>query len=185
MADTTELRRLRSRDGEVAGVGEDAPAGRVPDSVDGRWPDFRVIRVRRPATIRNIQIRGLLELAIAKTNYPGTSPDLLYEEIANNITSNHLGVFIGLDAGTPVAVAVAMLPASRAMMAPQAFLVYNGGRKELARMVGKRLKDWIKGAGYTRMLAINLYRDERVFRRGFGHFGPSRVLGQLIEFGVE
>lgn len=68
------------------------------------------------------------------------------------------------------------------MMAPQVVLAYNGGRPELAGMILRRVRDWLKGAGYDRALGVNLYRSDATFMRAGRRLGKPRRYGSLIEF---
>lgn len=108
---------------------------------------------------------------------------MLYEELRLRVAEDKLGIFIGMeDSYLPSALAVAMLPSSSMMMAPQIVLVYSEGPPALIKKVAHRLRKWITDAGYDRAIGINLWREDLVFMRGFKHFGTPARLGSLIEF---
>jgi len=142
---------------------------------------LRVVRVRRTDTIAGI--KSLILRAIAAVEFPGTTPEELYAEFAGAVTADAFGLFVGFDAGEPAGLAIAILPMSYVMIAPQAILVYSESRRpELARMIGWRLKAWLLENGYSRLIGHNFYRNDDVYIRGFRHFGLGRRIASLIEF---
>jgi hypothetical protein len=144
-----------------------------------------VTRVREPGTILRHDIAGLVKRAVVETHYPGTSPGAFYHELAARVGEDKLGIFVGFEDGFPRALAVAVLPTSCMMMAPQVPVVYSAGRPDLIRRVGERLKSWIMTAGYDTFMGVNLWRDDKVFVRGFRHVGEGEVIGSLVSFKLE
>lgn len=158
-----------------------------------RWGDQRhraaggteeiasVLRVRSLLTLRRPDVRSLIVSAVTETAYPGTTPERFYAELASRIIKEALGVFVGFDEDEAKALAVALLPTSAMMIAPQVCLVYSRGKPALIRAVAERLKAWIMASGYDRVMGLNLYRDDTVFMRGFRYIGQPRRLGSVIE----
>jgi hypothetical protein len=143
---------------------------------------IRCVRARTYRTITDPVVRALIIRAVEATRYPGTSPEVLYAELKNRGAEEALGIFIGYDDLEPKALAVAMLPTSAFMMAPQVPLIYNGGPPALAKAVSMRLRRWLTDAGFKTVIGANLYRSNQVFMRGLSHFGKPKPLGSLIEF---
>ncbi len=156
--------------------------GEVPDfrgrDVQESVPDRRVIRVGRKLADQPL-FRTFAERAIALAQYPG-KPSELCTEIIDNIAAPNLAVFLGVEDKRPRALFVGMLPASRAMMAPQALLVYSR-KPELSRMIGEAVKVWLEQAGYDRIIGMNLNHKDEPFLRAFRHVGKPQVLGSLVE----
>jgi hypothetical protein len=141
-----------------------------------------VLRVRSRRTTEQFWFRNLIGEAITATRYPGTTRGKFYNELRQRVAENALGMFVGFEDEAPKAIAVAMLPTSCMMLAPQVALVYSRGRPPLIRAMGTRLRAWIMAAGYDRVIGTNLYRNDDVFMRGFAHIGEPRRLGSLIEW---
>ena len=144
--------------------------------------DLRVVRVRRVDTISDPRITDLILRAAAAVEYPGTTPAELYAEFVGAVTADSFGLFVGFDDGDPRALAVAILPVSCVMIAPQAVLVYSESRPELKRMIEWRLKAWLLENGHNTLLGHNFWRDDSVFIRGFRSFGRGKRVASLIEF---
>ena len=150
--------------------------------------DVRVIRIRRPETIADLRIKLLIKGAVNATRYPGTTPQRFYEEIAENIAGDLLGVFVGFSGwrciegqvSKPRAVAVVSLPNSQTVWAPVVNLAYSEER-ELSVRIGARIREWVRGAGYDRILGMNLYHDDEAFCRTFRHVGEPHVVGSVVE----
>jgi hypothetical protein len=139
------------------------------------------MRVRRPETIAQPRLRALLMRAVEAVRYPGTTPRAFYDEIAAGITGDRLGVFVGVDEHKGAeAVAVVMLPQNQAMMTAQMTLVYSESRL-LSRMLGDRVREFVRRAGYDRIIGVNLLHDDETYCRAFRHVGETSVIGSLIE----
>ncbi len=188
---TADSRRGRSGGGpghapDHVADGKDVRAvprgGEVPDfagrDIREGETDHRVIRVTRKLADQPL-FRTFAERAIALAQYPG-KPSELCTEIIDNIAAPNLAVFLGVEDKRPRALFVGMLPASCAMMAPQALLVYSR-KPELSRMIGKAGKVWLEQAGYDRIIGMNLNHKDEPFLRTFRHVGKPRVLGSLVE----
>jgi hypothetical protein len=130
------------------------------------------------------EVKDLVWRAVEATKYPGTDAVSFYRELTVRIAERGLGCFVGYEGDRPATLAIALLPTSRMMMAPQIVLVYSGGA-ELTRKVGVRLREWLLEEGHKEALACNLAfldRPDRVFMRVFRHFGKPEFAGSLIRF---
>jgi hypothetical protein len=140
---------------------------------------MRCVRVRMPATISAVGVRTLLHTA-AEAN--GFDPGPLLDEVTAGIAAGHLGVFVGYDDATaPVAIAIGMLPTSAFMMGPQVLLAYSEDA-EVFRLVGERMRAWMRDAGHDRAFAINHLHADAPFMRVTSHFGKPGRMGSVIEF---
>jgi hypothetical protein len=144
--------------------------------------DRRVVRVSA-RIVAQLPFRRFALRAIAATNFPGATPEELYDEIAAHIDAPNLAVFLGLEGKQPRALFIGMLPSSRAMMAPQAVLVYSE-RPALSRLVGERVRKWLRAAGHDRIIGMNLNHKDAPFLRAFRHCGAPRVIGSVVEVRV-
>lgn len=143
--------------------------------------DIRVIRIREPRTIADPRIKALIMRAVVATSYPGTTAQAFYDEIAAGIGGHTQGVFVGFDEDrAPVALCIATLPWSAVMCWPQVNLVYSKDRA-LSRMIGDRIRVWLKQHGYDQIVGCNLLHDDEAFCRVFGHMGETKVIGSLVE----
>ena len=145
-------------------------------------PLTRIIRVRTRHTLRQSAIREFICQAIETVEYPGTTAEEFYDEIWRRVADNDVGVFLGLEGEVPKALAIALLPISATMMAPQVAIVYNAGPPSLIRAVGKRVKDWIVAGGYDRVMGMNLRHDAGAFARGFSYMGRPKMIGAVVEW---
>jgi|SRR5215469_1215805 len=143
--------------------------------------DRRVIRVRSAETIAHPKLKALILRAIAAVEYPGTTPQELYAEMAGAVGADHFGLFAGIKGREPLAVAAAVLPTTPVQIAAQGILVYSEGPPELMRMIAGRAKAWLLEHGQGKLLAHNFYRDDAVFARAFRHFGQARRIATLFE----
>ena len=143
--------------------------------------DVRAVRVRTAETIAHPAVKALIMRAVVATRYPGTTAQAFYDEIAEGITSDTLGVFVGFnEAREPVALVIGSLPFNAIMMAPQVHLVYSTSR-ELSRLLGEKLRAWVTKHEHDRLIGVNLWHDDEAFCRVFRHMGETRVIGSLVE----
>ena len=142
---------------------------------------MKVARVRNITSLFREDVRNLIFRGIEKVEL-SFDPVAMFADLTNAIGRPDLGLFVGSEAHRARAVAIALLPATQAMMAPQVLLAYNQGPPELARAVGRRLREWIIASGYDRFLCLNPHRADPVFIRGFRHMGPGRRVASLMEF---
>lgn len=143
----------------------------------------RVLRVRSVETIAGPAVKSLIMRAIEAMQYPGTTPLAYYREIAADIASPKLGVFVGFAGDDPRAVAICYLPASQAAMGPQVAVAYSDDRA-LSRMIGERAREWIRSAGFDHLYALNLLHGDAAWFRVFAHVGECRSAGTLNEIRI-
>jgi hypothetical protein len=134
------------------------------------------------SAIQVYEMGPLLHRAVTRTEYPGTTPAALFRECVTRISDPTFGLFLGMEGGEARGIAIALLPSSALMMAPQVCLAYSEGSPRLAREVAVAVCEWFKAAGYDRCLGLNLWRDDDVFMRAFRHAGSPRVFGSMVEF---
>jgi hypothetical protein len=137
--------------------------------------------------MRKPEIRDLIKRAIEKIEYPGTTPYDLYGELVRRAPDDDIGIFIGYEefddrTTRPMAVVVIVLPTSQAMIAPQGIILYSEGEPALIRSMGARIRSWLGGAGYDRVLGLNLRHSDAAFCRLLGHVGKPEVLGSVVAF---
>lgn len=125
-------------------------------------------------------VKELICRAVEKNKIPGTTPLEFYGELKQNLGRRALGLFVAYENGRPLAVAVAWLPVTQSMMAPQLNLVYSELRT-LTRPLFKRVKSWIMEAGYDRMICINRLHTDAVVCRRFRPIGEAKVIASLVE----
>jgi hypothetical protein len=131
-------------------------------------------------------IRDLIERAIEKIEYPGTTSYELYAELVRRAPDDDIGIFIGYQEidGTerPVAVVVIVLPTSQAMIAPQGIILYSEGSPAVIRFIGVRVRSWLVKAGHNCVLGLNLRHGDATFCRLLEHVGKPEVLGSVVAF---
>jgi hypothetical protein len=130
--------------------------------------------IAQPA-FRNFALR-----AIAASNFPGSTPEELYDEIAANIAAPNLAVFLGIEDKRPRALFAGILPSSRAMIAPQAVLWYSE-RPALSRLIAERVWGWLGKAGHDRFIGMNLNYKDGPFLRALRRYGTPKVIGSIVE----
>jgi hypothetical protein len=132
-----------------------------------------------PATLSAVSVQTLLHTA-AEAN--GFGAGRLQAELMAGIAADELGVFIGYnDLCAPVAIAIGVLPTSTFMMGPQIALAYSEDAKVL-RLVGEKMRAWMRAAGHPRAYAINHLHADAPFMRVTSHFGKPERIGSVIEF---
>ena len=142
---------------------------------------MKVARIRTVTSLLRQDVRRLIFRGIEKVGL-NFDPVVMFAELVNSVGRPDLGLFVGTQDHRARGVLIALLPATQAMMAPQVLLAYNQGPPELARMAGRRLREWIIASGYDRFLCLNPHRADPVFIRGFRHMGPGRRFATLMEF---
>lgn len=123
----------------------------------------------------------LVERAVMRVQYPGTTPQAFYLELVDRIADPNLGIFVGRDPD-PKAFVVGMLPNSAFMMGPQVIIAYNEGHPKLARGLGRAMREWILSEGYDSAYSCNLQHSGGMFRRVFRHFGMASLRAGLFTF---
>jgi hypothetical protein len=91
-------------------------------------------------------------------------------------------ILVGYEGRRAVALGVAALPTSVFMLAPQVCLVYNAGPPQLVRMMGQRLREWLREHGHNRVMGVNLRARDAAFMRLFRHTAQGRRAGLLMEW---
>ena len=148
--------------------------------------DVRVIRIRTRETIADSRIKALILRAVEASHYLGTTPQAFYDEIADNIAGDMLGVFVGFtkwqehSAPYPIALTIVFLPMSETQMGPQVPIAYSESR-ELSLLIGKRVRVWLTENGYDKLYCLNLLHDDDAYCRVFRHVGEPRVVGSVVE----
>jgi hypothetical protein len=66
-------------------------------------------------------------------------------------------------------------------MGPQVVLAYSEDAKVL-RLVGEKMRAWMRAAGHARAYAINHLHADAPFMRVTSHFGKPERIGSVIEF---
>jgi hypothetical protein len=139
-----------------------------------------IFRVRSSETIADPRVKALIMSAVAAARYPGTTPVAFYDEIAEGIAGEALGVFLGIDDGDPAAVAIVVLPTTALQAVPQVVLAYSLDR-ELSIRIGERVREWLKRHEYDRFFCINFLHDDEAYQRVFRHAGVMRRAGTVFE----
>lgn len=149
-----------------------------------RPASLRVIRVRTKETLARFEEHQLVLRALGAIKYPGAHPVEIFANLFDHVETESRGLFIGYADEKPLAIVVALLPDSPLMMYAQIAAAYSEGPPALARMMSRRLREWIVKAGHTRVLAINLNHSDAIFCRLFRHLGTPSVRCSLIQFEV-
>lgn len=142
---------------------------------------LEVVRVRTKQTLAKPEIAQLIMRGAAKIGFP--VPAAVLADLCLNPGDNRLGTFIGSLNHIPCAVVITQQPLSAFMLHPMVVLAYaERAPAELVRLLGARTREWLRAAGFTRAMALNIRHSDRAFCRGLAHFGVPARIGGVITF---
>ena len=138
------------------------------------------MRVRQKETLCR---PGIAQLVMRGATRSGLDPGAaVLAELARDIASDAIGVFVGFRNDVPKGVVVAQLPSSAFHRAPMIGLAYSVQDHGISRAVAERLRGWLVASGFHEAITLNRQHTDRSFIRGLGYFGAGEREGSLIGF---
>jgi hypothetical protein len=140
-----------------------------------------VIRVRTRETLMRPDVASLV---MRGANACGVlSSGAALAELARDIALDHIGCFVGFHDSEPQGLLIVQLPTSAFQLGPVVLVAYSeGASRELTHEGGRRMREWIRAAGFDEAVALNLLHPDRAFCRRFAHFGTPERTGSVIKF---
>lgn len=140
-----------------------------------------VVRVRTKQTLCLPDYANLFMRGAGACGYQ--TPSALLAELCLNPGAETTGLFFGLSGQQPRCVAVGFIPVSAFWLAAAVSLAYSEGEpRQLAALVGKRLREWFIESGHNHVLVANLFHTDRSYLVGLNHFGKPSKVGDVIRF---
>lgn len=145
--------------------------------------ELKVVRVRTKETLCQPKVAQLVMRGATACGLQGGA---VLAELARDITSDNIGLFVGWRNSRSIAVVVGLLPVSAFQLGPYVAMLYAAERcPQLLVDLGAHLRRWIKKAGFDEALTTNLDRfghSDRAWFRAFAHFGTPSRIGSVARF---